>query len=71
MSSAWLSLAAFSAPSMMSIIAAINMPGTTFTTTTVRQLYQVSSAPITNGASASPKLPNMPCTDSTKPLRSG
>ena len=49
----------------------ITRPGTTLSTITSRQLITASSAPTTSGATASPALPPMPCTDSTRPLRAG
>ena len=49
----------------------ITMPGITLTITTCRQVRTVSSAPATNGATASPTLPPMPWMETTSPLRSG
>ncbi len=50
---------------------AITTPGTRFTITMLRQDMTASSPPTASGASASPTLPPMPCTESTSPLRSG
>ena len=50
---------------------ATTSPGSTFITTTSRQVKIASAAPITIGAIASPTFPPMPCTESTRPLRSG
>jgi hypothetical protein len=48
------------APSIVRISVDMTRPGMTFTTTTVRHVYQPSIAPIANGASASPTFPPMP-----------
>jgi len=44
---------------------------TTFIITTWRHVKIASSDPTTSGASASPALPPMPCSERTRPLRSG